>query len=398
MNSINTNATTTTIGFIALSKLDDFKKRLHELQSRAQQLGLGDWVVKFGETEFRAIEDEHGFAAPGVTVTVTGPSLTIAGYKFLARINHDVKGNVVRKMLDGSTMDASWHQCAPICEHCQQNRARKYTYMLLDTATGAIKQVGSTCVHDFFSAAANNAGELVDAFDGLDALFNSHNLTPSRLGPRKTWGVDAHHLLSLACAIIEKDGAYYSYADAQSMCTASQLGIRTIQSKNAVASMLQPVQIRQGHKDLATKMLAWARTKSGSQTLYMRNIANLANRPFIDGENFGLFASIYNAFADDSRTQARKTVASTHFGNVGSTYRQQLTVTGQISWIGEAYGKPSGSVLFIYSNAAGQEFTSSNLEKDVILDTVLDVEFQVTKHQNDKRTGMPQTRIKVISC
>src|SRR6185437_12405361 len=170
-------------------RLDAFKAVVAKAAKKAAKLGVEAFAVAEAGVEARVLErtqvgDEvvfvlknpaevrmdalfDGAEAPrGVTrttvnvvlVDVTGPEPVLEGWRFVAAIDHDPDGNVVRQVPgDSNPVQVSdWVAAAPDCEHCKLARSRRETYLLVHE-TGTLIQVGSTCIRDFLGGVTADA-------------------------------------------------------------------------------------------------------------------------------------------------------------------------------------------------------------------------------------------------
>lgn len=89
---------------------------------------------------------------PYVKVLVTGSAPRLSGWNFVARILHgsDDSGGPMNTFLGvpGKEIPDQYKRVGPVCEHCNQNRNRKDTFILHHPERGYC-QVGSTCLADF---------------------------------------------------------------------------------------------------------------------------------------------------------------------------------------------------------------------------------------------------------
>ena len=81
-------------------------------------------------------------------VDVSGTA-KINNWQFLATITHYETGNVICGYQTNIAIPERYKKCKPYCEHCQSIRNRKDTYLVYNTETQEIKQVGKTCLKDF---------------------------------------------------------------------------------------------------------------------------------------------------------------------------------------------------------------------------------------------------------
>ena len=69
-------------------------------------------------------------------------------WEFIASVEHTKNGNIFTGV-QGVEVPERYYTGNPVCEHCNSNRYRKYTYIVRNKETGEFKQVGKSCLKDF---------------------------------------------------------------------------------------------------------------------------------------------------------------------------------------------------------------------------------------------------------
>lgn len=87
-------------------------------------------------------------------VTVEGERPHIAGWDFIATIDHteqgaDGVGNVIKSVPGVGEIPVDYRSALPICHHCNTARRRLETFVVRN-ATGVTRQIGRNCLQDFF--------------------------------------------------------------------------------------------------------------------------------------------------------------------------------------------------------------------------------------------------------
>lgn len=137
--------------------MDDLLKKVNTIKNKCKKYGCDFHFEQVGE-EIREVED-HTTINPITKKPVMRPCKFIAvevegtaivnGWQFVASVEHTEKGNIFSKALTDVEIPVRYRQCAPYCEHCKTDRARKNTCIVMNTETGEFKQVGSSCLCDF---------------------------------------------------------------------------------------------------------------------------------------------------------------------------------------------------------------------------------------------------------
>ena len=90
-------------------------------------------------------------------------------WEFVASVEHTENGNVFSGIL-GIEVPSRYYNSKPICEHCNTNRFRKYTYIIRNKKTGEFRQVGKACLKDYTGGmSAEAVAQYISLFDSMIA-------------------------------------------------------------------------------------------------------------------------------------------------------------------------------------------------------------------------------------
>ena len=244
-------------------------------------------------------------------LTLTGAPPSYAGWAFVACLDHEPGGNIVRA-LPGFEADPKWRTARAACEHCKHRRYRSATY-LLRHESGQIKQVGSTCIGDFLGY--DRAGDIALAASQLaDArgMLDEECLNGGTPSDRSLMGFVAD------CAYLVRTMGWLSRtADRSGSATADRAWYATCQFP-----------VSEADKREASEAVAWARSLSEADLSaergdYLHNVSLISRKEYISARDAGLAASLVVAW---QRAQARAREAaeraalpaSAHVGAVGA--------------------------------------------------------------------------------
>ena len=335
--------------FVPNERMGEFLRRVEGIQGQARKLGLPEWDIAIGEKEWRKVanpnHDEslvpgYGTAVSieGAPVSITGQAPVLAGWRFLAKIEHGEGNNLVKRMVGGDLSPPEWHSCGPDCDHCSVSRARKNTYMLESVETGEVKQVGSSCVSDFLGQEMRDPERIAAMFDHLADLGREFEYDPDKelngcsMG---SYGFPPAVLMATVLKIVQEDGGYLSADKAESLhCLNTGDRLRDVFWAAKPTVVIPDV----GHVSQATQVVSWLQEQKTVDSLWLRNIAYLADRPCVTIKDAGLFASGYVAWNRELQKGLR-------------------AERGSGDWIGEPGGKISSSATLErvggYDNAFG---------------------------------------------
>jgi hypothetical protein len=163
---------------VLVSALGALSARIEKLNRRALKMGVDEIkLVEVGPREMRDNKDGATYTQ-WTTVELDGRAPKFAGWTFVAALQHTDEGNVLRTLPSfGGELPARFRDVSNLCEHCNLDRNRKDTYVLLHD-DGTFKQVGRTCLKDFLGhvdphALAAHAAWLLDVEDSMGEFGES---------------------------------------------------------------------------------------------------------------------------------------------------------------------------------------------------------------------------------
>lgn len=293
--------------FVPSAQLRAFQLSIEKLQGMARKLGIEPWDVQLGPTQWRAIARNRHEQEEGRVAVITGQAPVLEGWRFLAKIEHDPGGNLVKRVGGGDELPQAWHSCAPNCDHCKTPRNRNTTFMLENVASGGVRQVGSTCVGDFLGRAQRDPEVFLGMYDFLDSLPGEHGLDSEReYEPSMNaagCGVEPVVLMRAVLKLVQEDSGYISAAKAETqrvLSTADRLRAAFWSHKPT------PVVPDAAHHKLAPEVVEWLKGQHANDSVWLRNIAALANRTCIRADDAGLFASGFVAWNRALQSQLRQ--------------------------------------------------------------------------------------------
>jgi hypothetical protein len=131
---------------VAPAELEHLQRRIQTLGRRARRLGV---------EPVRLIDTGERDASGQALVLLSGRAPVLAGWSLAAIVDHRDGHPTVDEQGDRLAAGAFAH---PICEHCGLRRRRTRTYVVVDTVSGEVRQVGSGCLRDFLGGPQPRAG------------------------------------------------------------------------------------------------------------------------------------------------------------------------------------------------------------------------------------------------
>ena len=108
-------------------------------------------------------------------VTVTGEEIIVSGWRFVATLQHEEGGTIIRS-IPGTVAEGElshYRNATPGCDHCQMNRRRNDTFVLRNESSRELKQVGRNCLEDFTGVDAHGLAIMAELLASLDLIMGS---------------------------------------------------------------------------------------------------------------------------------------------------------------------------------------------------------------------------------
>lgn len=365
---MNTDLNTPETFDIPAPRFAELEKRVERLARRADKLGQAAVAVKVVGEKTVPVKDESGRPTGQVrvfkVVEIIGSAPTVAGYTFVAAVEHTKAGNIISKAPDCQDVEVptDLRDGKPTCDHCNTRRARKDTFILRKDEDSSLIRVGRNCLADFLRG--EDAAEALRLF----SLIHDVRRFASMSEEEGFGGVGGGYLMSLchfvACAFravavkgwISRGQVYDDQSGEATATTASYAADQCPQSRSD-REYWESLQPTDAECEDAKKAIEWAKGLDGRND-YEHNLKVACSLEYIESKNMGLAASITVAFHRfqereiEQAREAKKTADSTHFGTVDSRYVRKLTVT-------KAYNRESDyglTVLYTLEDETGNVF------------------------------------------
>lgn len=313
------------------SRVDAVVRKLERLSKLAVKLGLPEYHI---EVTGDVVQEQPGSNLVDLykTLSFSGVQPTFSGWRFLAKLEHlDSGSNVIKSW--SSDLDNKYKTCPPNCDHCNVNRKRNATFLVANDETGDELQVGSTCVDDFIGGHANpnemlsllnGLGEI--KWDGDEPFYDPEEGLGSGGG---TPYATTLRVLEIACAVIRKDGTYYSQTNLSpgGLSTKDEVAYHLFgKSSKGVVSGPDKVE--------AKKVLEWLKGDDENTSSYRHNLRVLAHEEAIDArKHLGLMVSAPTAYkramdeAKKAQKNAERLAQSNHYiGEAGDKWKAREVV------------------------------------------------------------------------
>jgi hypothetical protein len=302
------------------------ESQIEKLNKRAAKMGLGaitcSWGKAFVETREVLYQDpRYPDSDPSyikkellvIPVDICGPlDVSFDGWKFIATLQHLPTGENIIRSISDVEIPKIYREAGCNCQHCNTNRYRKDTYLVCHEETGAIVQVGSTCIKDFLGG--NSPDNIMNKANLIAELISFMNGSGNEGSGELAFHIETFLAVTSACI---RDHGWVSKSKAS-----TDGGTPTVEwvthnlFKHAGSREKDLSTVENVDKELAKKAAEWAENISDEEcdkSDYLYNIRAIARSGMVGVRVFGFAASIIAAYnrAHDIRTN------SAHVGNVG---------------------------------------------------------------------------------
>lgn len=137
--------------------LPDLLKKVQTIRKKCAKYGCDFHFAEIGE-EIRDVVDErvvdpvthkHPVKKCRFVICEAEGTAVVNGWEFVASVEHTEKGNIFAKSMTDIEIPTRYRDSYPVCEHCNTNRKRKDTFIIVNKETGEFKQVGYNCLCDY---------------------------------------------------------------------------------------------------------------------------------------------------------------------------------------------------------------------------------------------------------
>lgn len=387
---------------VAVHVFPYLQQRIEKLNKRARKLKLPEIKLEVLDKFMKNIRVEDPYdpyekmvrQIEMYKVKVHGDTPKIAGYKFIATIEHQDGGNIIRTVpgQEGDENIKDFYESKPhYCDHCKKVRRRIDTFIVKEEKTGKLRQIGRNCLTDFLGGADPKA--VLWYFNNLNDFFETIRGAEEeavKKGARADEFLPLDKVLSTTAAIIRTYG-YMSAKKAQEMeyggpPTTSMRVKFVLFSSFAERGKLSDEDKRMlevgrnpDPKDvkLVQEVLAWFKSLPEEQKRsneFMHNLSVIVNSDKVNRRNVGYIVAIFPTYMramDLIKQKAAQPQKSNEWiGKVGEKIAPTKVKVIRTRMISGQFGTtqivtmedPKGNVFVWFNNSAnnldeGAEYT-----------------------------------------
>jgi hypothetical protein len=377
-----------TIFRIPAQRIDALHKKVEKIEKRAEKLNVAPpTVVDTGEREDQQISKTkvHTWAY----VAVNGIAPKIDGWTFLATLQHEEAGNIIRRVPNPAALTgaarkfeeedglAKYRNVTSKCDHCGYKRQRKDTYVVVHE-DGRTMQVGTNCLADFLGGASPQqvAKGMQYIWDVIDEArsYQTEGFTGIKVDPQ----VDTVHYLTHVAWSIRKHGwvskgkAYDYGKTATAVIAADNMYNQEKRKYDRGVPLWEDPSDEDAN--LAEATVKWVREEFDGDSDYAHNLVTALSSDRINHRSEGIAASGVAVYQREQNQKAKveqeKVVGlNEYYGNVKDRVELTLTVKSVKEHYSGGNGYNDDGVTYIHKlvDAEGRRFTwfgSYRLEAD----------------------------------
>lgn len=185
--------------------------RLEGLNKKALKLGMAPITLTEGKAFVKKerVSREHTqdieVERVYVPCTLEGQTPVLSGWSFVALLQHEDGGTIIRAVPGVSEGQLKGFRNRPTeCDHCQVNRRRNDTFVVRHEETGELKQVGRNCLRDFLGhenphALASMAELIMLAAEACQDGSEEDGFGGGSGGGSSAWSLPQFLALTIAC-------------------------------------------------------------------------------------------------------------------------------------------------------------------------------------------------------
>lgn len=390
---------------------DYLQEKIDKLNRKAIKIGCPVMTLTFGEDIIRKYRDEYGRKRVSVKVpaTLDYEIPIIDGFELISTFDiyptaPDADGNVenivTTSTVPGRDLPTKYLDKKEIhCDHCGHNRFRTHSMLMRDVNTGEYKEVGSTCIRDFFGH--DPVAFMRWASWDFEGMVNELPEEEAGFGEnRNIRFLDLTETLIYTSAVIRKFGW-------MSKSKAYQTGKEWTTYEEVLLQMFPPTDLKENDrvkiddrdKEIAEATIAhFAGDDIDLTNDYLSNCNKMTALGYVPMKHVGLTVSMVPSYQRAAAEKKNADESTSEF--VGQIWDKLNGIEATVAFSKEINTDYGVSVLYIFKDAAGNDYktfyTGSKwtcYEGDEVILTGTVKDHQV--YQGKKATMLTRCSVKV---
>lgn len=385
-------------------KVDYLKSKIEKLNRKAVKLGCEPMVLSFDNEHTVSVNQHpvtgHRLVIPiiieMVTATLSYVIPNIDGYQLIARLDifsdKENEGVVLVSPVPDREVPEKYLNATSIqCDHCGHKRYRTHSILIRHTESGEYKEVGSTCVKDFFNG-NDPSGFMFMAsikFHGIVGELKDEDIIGGMGFYNAPWTYEIETVLSYAAASIAKWGFLSkSKADIYGGQTTADHVMDNLNPRPKMKSK-EFVTITDEDKKLALETIEYFEKINPETNNYLVNCCKLVKMGRVPYKYMGYAVSMISAYQRAmSEIKASENSTSKHIGVIGERLKDiKVTITSKREFDSDFGIK----TLYMFVDESGNIFKTfyTGTKWNYSVDNVISITGTVKKH--DQFKGIKQT-------
>jgi len=266
-------------------------------------------------------------------VILSGIAPVIQGWELIASCEAKENGTLI-KTIPGKVYPLEYRELL-ICEHCNSDRRRKYTFIVRNIHTSEYKMVGKSCLKDFLGHVDPNFyASYLEIINVSEEEYLEDRIPTSGLK------FDIQRYCNIVAAVIRERGftSKTKAAEQEGVLPTSDIAEKII--TDIIGKYT--IDITDNDKEIAEKALNWIKNMPEyNLNDYMYSIHLLSQEKSIKPKDFGFVASIIPAYlktiekeiiAEKKATQQKEESISNYIGTPGEKIQLELTYISSASY------------------------------------------------------------------
>ncbi|MFW6046309.1 MAG: hypothetical protein ACOCP4_00700 [Candidatus Woesearchaeota archaeon] len=332
--------------------LKTLSEKIEKLNKKAKKIGVSELSIEVSnpyiieDPETKAYEYAPKKYIRVYDVFVHGELPKYNDWIFVARIEGYPNGNNVihtsPKVFENFDIEEDdiekYRTKKSFCDHCKTRRYRKYTYIIYNTNTKDLFQVGSTCIKDFLGHDVPSFAWFSKALSELDEDDLGSEL---RNGPSATF-YPLHDYLSLGVEVIKNTGFVSNKKADEEYLTPTSHFVDTLYNDYKARREFGYESVSDESEREASKIIEWGKGLKNRDGLnnYMNNLSVIFDSEVVSPSSTDLLISSFVAYKRDMGIEEEEKKGhnpknSEYFGEPRVRYELGLTLNKVLEFEGK---------------------------------------------------------------
>jgi len=328
----------------------------------------------------------------------------INGYELIAKLDI-FKGDDGKVLLvcpvPGKTVPEKWINATSIqCDHCNKKRYRTHSVLLRNTENGEYKEVGSTCVKDFFGL--DPKGFMFMASIIFDSIVGGIKDSDCLKNDNGAWGYNVDTILNITSAVIKKFGW-------TSRAVANEYNYQS--TSDRVWNNLEPhigmakenfVTVDEEDKELSAKVIEYFKNLDHKGNEYLSNLIKLVKMGYVPSKYMGYACSMIITYEKAMNIERKKSEKDTRVSNyVGEVGKRLKNVKAEVIFKRHIESNYGTSTLYTFKDDEGNIMKTFYSGSNISLEkgNIIYLSGTVKKHneyENEKQTMLNRISVKEV--